>query len=66
MTDAQLLPGQPLSLHQVDRLVLLLSEMSGVVASTEAPINRHGSAAKMLKIGNITRLRPGPQAGTDQ
>ena len=33
MTDAQLLPGQPLSLHQVDRLVLLLSEMSGVVAS---------------------------------
>ena len=34
MTDAQLWPGQPLSLHQVDRLVLLLSEMSGVVAGT--------------------------------
>jgi len=34
MADAQLLPGQPLSLNQVDRLVLLLSEMSGVVAST--------------------------------
>ena len=34
MTDAQLLPGQPLRLHQVDRLVLLLSEMSGVVAGT--------------------------------
>ena len=33
MADAQLLPGQPLSLHQVDRLVLLLSDMSGVVAS---------------------------------
>ena len=33
MADAQLMPGQPLSLHQVDRLVLLLSDMSGVVAS---------------------------------
>ena len=33
MADAQLLPGQPLSLHQVDRLVLLLSDMSGVVGS---------------------------------
>jgi len=33
MADAQLLPGQPVSLHQVDRLVLLLGDMSGVVAS---------------------------------
>ena len=45
MADAQLLPGQPLSLHQVDRLVLLLSDMSGVVASASDQFN-NGEAGR--------------------
>jgi hemolysin activation/secretion protein len=33
MADAQLVLGQPVNLHQVDRLLLLLDDMSGVVAT---------------------------------
>ena len=53
MADAQLQRGQPLSLQQVDRLLLLLDDLSGVVATASyAPGHEAGSTDVLLSLGS--------------
>jgi hemolysin activation/secretion protein len=57
MADAHLQPGQPLSLHQVDRLLLLLDDMPGVVATANfAQGEQDGSTDLLVTLGRDRAL----------
>lgn len=48
MADAQLAVGQPINLHQVDRLLLLLDDMPGVVATASFAEGREAASTDVL------------------
>lgn len=57
MADAQLAVGQTVNLHQVDRLLLLLDDMPGVVATaTFAAGTEVGSTDVLITLGQGKRL----------
>jgi hemolysin activation/secretion protein len=52
MVDAQLLPGQPVNLHQVDRLVLLIDDLPGILAKASfAEGTQPGSTDVLVRLG---------------